>query len=400
MRIFLLILTLFYLFFGVRPVFAVTVTISNVPQEITNQPFSLDVSITGASAATNYLRADFFQPNETSYFGYTYNGTTFYNGSDYSQYFPVTVTSSGYSGTIQAKIDIASSKFIGSGTYNLRIRRYTQSGNYNTNESNIVTVNVNYASPSPSATSAPSPSITPSSAPSTTTSSFAITNIPSQINSDQSFNVSVNITLPNNKNTDYYLSGAFKISDGTRYLGLTKKDSTWLKYESSTHSNQYKITTDNSGNWIGTLEVKPDTTDSDYKGSGDYIFKVSKYTVNGSQTWSNEATIKINDVSLPSPSRSPTPIPASKASPSGSSSLTTSKFSTPKPTSLLKLSAQTASVAGATASATSSAKPEIAVQVKSQRQTSLFIWVGLIFILIGISLVGYIYLRKNAKIHL
>ena len=69
--------------------------------------------------------------------------------------------------------------------------------------------------------------------------------------------------------------------------------SSWIK-NNIQFGDQYKITTDGSGNWSGSLEIQPDILDSGYEGAGDYIFKVARYTDSGSLTWSNEVTIKLN----------------------------------------------------------------------------------------------------------
>ncbi|MDP3948226.1 MAG: lamin tail domain-containing protein [bacterium] len=238
------------------------------------------------------------------------------------------------------------------------------------------------------------PPVTPTPAPSPSssqpTSLFTISGIPSQINSDQSFSVKITLSMPSSANTDYYLKGAFKKSDGTRYLGLTKKDSEWVEYGDD-YSDQYKITTDSSGNWNGSIEVKPDTLDNDYKGSGDYIFKIGRFTSSGSgPTWSNDTTIKINDLNRSSLSDSSTPQPTSKATSSSSPSPTIFKSPTPKP------SYQIASIAGIATAAESS--PEPVLSVKGKKQTNPFLWVGLIFIFAGVGAVGYIYLRKNGKL--
>lgn len=152
------------------PVSAVSVTISNTPSSISDETFNIDVSITGAQAGNNYLRANLFTSGTTKYFGYTSNGTSFVNSSDYSQYFPITIESSGnWSGTIQAKLDPDSNYYSGPGTYSLKVRRYTQSGSSYT-WSNEVNLTISFATPSPTPTpipTTPSPSPTPtlSSAP-------------------------------------------------------------------------------------------------------------------------------------------------------------------------------------------------------------------------------------------
>jgi len=275
----------------------------------------------------------------------------------------------------------------------------------NSNDSWIASVPTpntqNISTPYPTSTPTPSPASpptpTPSSAPQTT-SSFTISNIPnipSQINSDQSFSVDIVLSIPNSQNTDYYLKGAFKKSDGTRYFGLTKKDSDWIEYGDK-YSDQYKITTGSTGNWNGSIEVKPDTLDNDYKESGDYTFKVGRFTATGSgPVWSDkEATIKINAVeSVPSDSPSPQATP--EISPSASVFTTNSQSSALKPAPSIKNSYRIASVAG-----TQTATPEGKVEVKNQKQQiNPFIWIGLFFIFAGTGLIGYSYLKKNEKIH-
>lgn len=172
-----LILTFLFLLFGTRPVFAVTVAISNTPATITDQPFNIDVSISGARAnTTNYLRANFFSGGTTKYFGFTYNGSSFVNSADYSQYMSIMIGSSGnWNGSLQAKIDPDSNYYSGPGIYNLKVRRYAQSGSSYT-WSNEVSLNVNLAvaTPSSTPTPTPTPSPTPTPTPTKTPSPTAI----------------------------------------------------------------------------------------------------------------------------------------------------------------------------------------------------------------------------------
>ena len=252
------------------------------------------------------------------------------------------------------------------------------------------------STPTPSATSTPTATASPSS------SSFVISNTPSQINSDESFTVSVNLTSTN-KDTVYYLSGAFKKVDGTRYFGLTKISSNWVSYSSIDYLNQYKITTDNTGSWTGSLEVKPDTSDSDYKGSGDYIFKVGKYTSSGSgPTWNNEEVqIKINDVNNlssddpPSSQAIPKTIPSDNPLP-----ITTSKSVTSKISEKLSSFPKSASVAGISKISTQSAlnassTPSANIKVSTEKQkNNPFVLIGFIFIITGVGLLGHLIFRE------
>lgn len=251
--------------------------------------------------------------------------------------------------------------------------------------------------PNNSSTPMPTQTSTPTSLPtSTPTSSFTISNIPSQVNSDQSFTTSVSLSIPNNPNANFYLKGAFKKADSSNYFGLTKVSGNWIKNGSS-FSNQHPVTTDSSGYWSGDLEVKPDSEDSGFTGEGDYIFKVGRYTSSGSgPTWSNESTIKI--ISLGGNQEES---PANSKTPSQGSSVTNAK--TTKTGSNPSKSNETliyniASVAAATASATESSTTSTETGVKNQKQTNLFIWAGLIFIFTGGGSLGYIYLKKNGKI--
>lgn len=245
----------------------------------------------------------------------------------------------------------------------------------------------NTSTPTTTVTPTSTPTITPSPSPApTSSSSFTISNTPSQINSDQSFTVSINLT----SNTAYFCKGAFKKADSSNYFGFTLVSGNWIKNGSS-YSSQYLCA--NNFN----LEVKPDVDDSGYTGSGDYIFKVGSYDQDGgSLTWSNEVTVKINNVNNDSSNDQSTPQPISNFSSSASTQPTIIKSPSPKPTQSLKYSYQIASVAAATASATSSGK----VEIKNEKQINPLVWIGLIFIFAGIGTVGYIYLYKNAKIHI
>lgn len=122
----------------------------------------------------------------------------------------------------------------------------------------------------------------------------------------------------------------------------------------------------------------------------------------------------------PTPTSSPTPTPSPTPSNSPKPKATNTPSKTPAPTanptiqptvqpsvqditatpkpvkSKPKLNYQIASVAAITTSAT----PAAQVSVKSQKQTNYLIWVGIILIFAGILSIGYIYLRKNADIHI
>lgn len=140
--------------------YAVSISLSDIPPTITIDPFEFTVSISGAKpATTNYLRVDFYKDSTTHYFGFTKNGSNFYNGSDYLQFPSVTIDNSGSASAIlTGKIDSDSSYFEGSGQYILRVRRYTSSGAYSASEADLASKNITIYAPTPSPTSSPTPS--------------------------------------------------------------------------------------------------------------------------------------------------------------------------------------------------------------------------------------------------
>lgn len=141
----------------------------------------------------------------------------------------------------------------------------------------------------------------------------------------------------------------------------------------------------------------------------------SKRNSNGNQS---SATPTPTPTPSPAPSPTHTPIPTKTSTPTPTPKKTTSPTNTPIPSSTPipkntptptinnsysptqetsnKISYRIASVAGAQTSAT----PEAKVEVKDQKQINPFFWAGLIFIFAGVSSIGYIYIKKNAKLHI
>lgn len=297
------------------------------------------------------------------------------------------------------------------GTYYWKVKSQDNDGNWS-GWSDIwsftLTTSPNLSSPTPIPTPfasySPIPTSNPTSSPHPTT--FSISNLPSQINSDESFNILVNLSLPNNPNTNFYLKGAFKKSDSSNYFGFTKVAGNWIKNNSS-YSDQYSITTDSTGKWSGNLEVKPDSSDSGFTGTEDYVFKVAQYTSSGSgPTWNdNQSTIKI--ITTENNNTSSTPVPSSNNI-SSETKLSVAPSAKATTTTLIKttqlknntLAYQIASVEGATAFASMSATPSSKVDVKNDKQINPLILIGVILILLGIGTIGYIYIKKNGQIYL
>ncbi len=171
----LLSLVIFFLFLtSCHEVFAVSVSVTSFPSTIpSTDPFQVNVSVTGATNATNYLRIDLYKEGTTNYFGETYNGNDWYSSSDGKNYYPIQIQNASSSATITTQIgNPSTTEYPGPGIYKLKIRRYTSSGSQSTNDNQTpVDVQITYTFPThiPDPTPTPVPTPTPISILPTTT---------------------------------------------------------------------------------------------------------------------------------------------------------------------------------------------------------------------------------------
>jgi len=176
---FLLALLLFFGFtFFPKEISAVTITIDNSPPDISESPFSVSFSVSGAASADNYFRIDLFKDGSSSYFGETYNGSDWYNGSDGKQYLKAVMVSGQTANiTVQGRLgNPSSSEFLGPGLYKLKIRRYTASGTAATTDNQTPgDINITYTTPTPSPSPTPThePTQSPTPQPTNTPTSTA-----------------------------------------------------------------------------------------------------------------------------------------------------------------------------------------------------------------------------------
>lgn len=155
--------TFFFALYFISQVYAVTVTVSDIPSSISSDPFTVKATISGAGAGTNYLRIDLYKEGTSNYFGETNNTTNWYNGSDGKQYYPATIVSGvDWSGTIQGRIGSPSTTdYDGAGSYRLRVRRYTTSGSAANDPDNSVAITIAFPTNTPVPTNTPTPQNTP-----------------------------------------------------------------------------------------------------------------------------------------------------------------------------------------------------------------------------------------------
>lgn len=150
----------FLFFFSSKIVLAVNILIDNYPEVISSESFNLNVKIDGPNPGTNFLRIDLYKEGTTNYFGQTWNGNSWYDGSDGKQYYPITISPEGTASAIlQGKVGSPSTgEYIGSGTYKLKIRRYTSSGRSTSGDQQTpINVQINVAVPTPTLQPTPTP---------------------------------------------------------------------------------------------------------------------------------------------------------------------------------------------------------------------------------------------------
>lgn len=129
-------LLLFLFLLCSQGVYAASLTVSS-----DNKSFSYDSEIeiktslfVNSQDNTNYfLRGVFFKPGTSDYCGLTWNGKEFFSGpytkdEGWKNFFPVSIQSSSWSGSIKVKFDSTDSGCKDSGSYNFKVERFTNSG--------------------------------------------------------------------------------------------------------------------------------------------------------------------------------------------------------------------------------------------------------------------------------
>lgn len=172
-RVFLVLL--FSFFVNPTNTFASAPSIQTYPDTINiDTSFTIQATMDGLSNNSIYrLRIVLAAPGTSNYFGSTYSGTNWYNGTpspiDYSKFLTITTDSAGaWSGNIEGKVEANDPNYSGGpGTYDLKIGRYTQSGSSAT-WSEIKQVNFIAPTPTPTPTPTSKPTPTPTKSPTPT----------------------------------------------------------------------------------------------------------------------------------------------------------------------------------------------------------------------------------------
>ncbi len=119
------------------------------------------------------------------------------------------------------------------------------------------------------------------------------------------------LSINSQDGTTYYLRGVFSKPSTTDYCGLTWNGKEYYSgpYSKDDKWKNFLPIVIQSSSWSGTLKVKIDPSDSGCKESGNYNFKIERFTNSGSGTFDSQQELNFN---FTIPTKTPTPIPTSK----------------------------------------------------------------------------------------
>ena len=190
------------------------------------------------------------------------------------------------------------------------------------------------------------------------TSSITNQNSTYQVNDEVQIHVSIEIN--SSDGTAYYLRGVFYKSGTSNYCGYTWNGSTFYNSPVSDGKNFLKVTVNNN-KWEGDLKVKIDSQNPDCNSSGEYKFKIQRFTDSGSGSFDDQSELTAN-FSIPTPTPTSTPNPTNTPTP------TNSPTNTPTPTSTLTPTPTVATTPVPTVKAL--ATPPVSPQLMSAQNTS------------------------------
>ncbi|MBI3984810.1 MAG: hypothetical protein HY344_02595 [Candidatus Levybacteria bacterium] len=164
---------------------------------------------------------------------------------------------------------------------------------------------------------------------------FTFSGAPTTLNETDTFFVNINLEINNSSGNVYYIKGVFSHSDPPpSYLGYTKNNfGEWHNDDEGDKAKYYQVTMDPNGQWSGSIEFKLDTQDASFKGSGNYSFKLGRYTATGiDPKWCTEESTACEPVIIAVVAPTPTLTPSPTNSPTPTQTLTPTKSPTPTPT--------------------------------------------------------------------
>lgn len=244
-----------------------------------------------------------------------------------------------------------------------------------------------------------------------------LSNVPASTNDEQEFAVAVTVSGAAANTTNYLRAAFYSEVAPTSYFGYTFNHlGNWYNGSPSPiDPHQFlQIQIGADGTWSGELKAKVDTEDSDFKGSGNYNFKVGRYTASGTSVsdWSASSLVSIT-ITTPSPSPSPSPSPTSSPnakspSPTPKSTKTLAKSPSPNPQAQSSKT-QSAAVLGSKLESTPTATPSASplpsaspspspkTEQRSNKTKTATILTGSGLVLIAAALAAFLWRRKTLQ---
>jgi|GEM_PF-5538249 len=142
-------------------------------------------------------------------------------------------------------------------------------------------------------------------------------------------NVTVNINVADG--TNYYLRGVFAKPNTSSYCGYTWNGGDWFSgpYTSNEGWKNFLPITIINNIWSGTLKVKIDSSNNGCKDSGEYNFKVERFTASSGSGIYDSQNIQTISIVIPTPTVAPTNTPTPTKTPTPTRTPTPTKMPTP-----------------------------------------------------------------------
>lgn len=148
-------------------------------------------------------------------------------------------------------------------------------------------------------------------------SGMVISSSQNSLNTNDEFNVGVSFTINTGDGTSYYLRGVFYKEGTSQYCGYTWNGNNWYNGPYSNNGwEQLLPVTIYQSSWSGQLKAKVDSSDSGCQSSGEYKFRVQRYTTGGSSSFDDQNILTVNlTIPTPTPTSQPTPTPTKAPTP-------------------------------------------------------------------------------------
>lgn len=159
---------------------------------------------------------------------------------------------------------------------------------------------------------------------------------PSKItDSNQEYQVKVNLSIDASDGTNYYLRGVFFQTGSSNYCGFTWNGNSWFSGPYSTNEawKNFLAVAISSSSASTIIKAKLDTSDNGCKNNGSYNFKIQRFTTGGSSSFDTQSEQSLTvDIPTPTPTLTPVPTSVPTSSPTNTGVPAVTPTSKPLPT--------------------------------------------------------------------